>query len=193
MFSTASFTAKRIRLMLLPIFACLFAATSAAAQTNKPPAAPDQQNLIEVLIQEVRQLRLTMERHNVTAFRAQIAVERMRAQHDIITRLNRDLDGVRQEIASLKAQTAQFNESLQETEKKVDAGTISDEQLKEVKWMVENMKAREQTLRERETALTNQLNTENAKMYELNQRLDMLEQVLESVQNLDAPKTKKKN
>ena len=177
---------------LVPLFFLVLVAMPAGAQTNKPSPAADQQSLIEILIQEVRQLRLTLERNTVTVYRTQIAVERLRAQQEVVSRLSRDLDQVRQQTGPLQADLSRSTEMLEEMAKKVDAGLADKEHFRDMKLQVEAMRQREEMLRERESSLATQLHTENGKLTGLNQRLDMLEQVLESIQNLEPPKKEKK-
>ena len=186
------FLRLRTRLFLVALLALVLPAATAGAQTNKPSPADDQQNLIEALIQEVRQLRLTLERNTVTVYRAQIAVERLRVQQEVVNRLSRDLDQVRQQAGSLRGDIGRITEMVEEMAKKEDAGLIDKSHLRDMKAQAEAMKHQEESLRERETSLTNQLHTENGKLTGLNQRLDMLEQVLESIQNLEPPKKEKK-
>ena len=171
----------------------LFVNASAQAQTDKRAEAVGEQKLIEVLIDEVRQLRQAMERNGTAAFRAQIIVERLRSQQDLVSRINRDLDGVRNQLGDMKAEAPRLSEMIEETEKKVENGFANPDELKRVKDQAERFKQHEQRMREREIALTAQLNLENARLDDLNRRIDLLEQNLESIPNLDKPKKEKKN
>jgi hypothetical protein len=177
----------------LLILAFFLLVSSTPAQTTKKVEPTEERNLIEVLINEVRQLRLAMERNNTTAFRAQIIVERLRVQQDLVTRLNRDLDNVRNQLSEMKAEDSYFVDTLEQAEKKVTAGLMKDDELKRLKAQGEIFKQRQETLRERENLLLGQLQTESARLDELNKRIDLLEQNLDSTQPPDKPKREKKN
>jgi hypothetical protein len=179
-------------LLIIVIF--LFSLSTQAQTTKKSETeSTAEQNLIEVLINEIRQLRLAMEKNGTTAFRAQIIVERLRAQQDLVSRINRDLDNLRNQLSEMKGEFAYFTEMVEQTEKKVAAGLVKDDELKRMKAQAEIFKQREQSMRERENILLGQLQTESARLDDLNKRIDLLEQTLDSTLNLDKPKREKQN
>lgn len=184
------FASRFRRLCCLAVF--LLFANAAAAQTTRQPPATNQESLLELLIQEVRQLRIAIENNSAIGFRAQIAVERLRAQQELISRLNGDLERLRQQLGELKAESGQLSGVLEEMGKKVEAGLLRDEDFRLMKAQIESARLREQVLRERETSLMNQLHLENGRLQELNQRLDMLEQILDAPQkSATSPKNRK--
>jgi predicted nucleic acid-binding Zn-ribbon protein len=174
-------------------FFLLSGSTHAQSTKKAETESPAEQNLIEILIHEIRQLRLAMERNGTTAFRAQIIVERLRAQQDLVSRINRDLDSLRNQLGEMKGEFVYFTEMLDQTEKKFASGLVKEDELKRMKAQAEIFKQREQSMRERENLLLGQLQTETARLDDLNKRIDLLEQTLDSTQNPDTPKRGKKN
>src|ERR1044072_7802725 len=130
---------SRFGLLIIAIF--LFS-VSLQAQTNKKSESVEEQNLMEVLISEIRQLRLAIEKNNTTVFRAQIVVERLRAQQDLVSRLNRDLDGLRNQLGEMKGEFTYFAETLEQAEKKFAAGLIKEDELKRMRAQAEIFKQR---------------------------------------------------
>ncbi len=184
---------RKLEIGVFFLVTLFWVSASAQAQIEKKSEAAGEQKLIEVLIDEVRQLRQAMERNGTAAFRAQIMVERLRAQQDLVSRINRDLEGLRNQLSDMKAEAPRLAEMIEEIEKKVESGFANPDELKRVKDQAERFKQHEQRMREREIALTAQFNTENARLEDLNRRIDLLEQNLESLPNPDKPKKEPRN
>src|SRR5215831_12171359 len=75
----------------------LFVAISLAASAQTPPAQSDS-SVIQALLSEVHQLRLAIERTNSIGPRIQLAVERVRIQQQVVTRLSDQLEAVRNDL-----------------------------------------------------------------------------------------------
>lgn len=164
---------------------CVVAADEAAAQTKAPrqPAPTEQDNTLQALLNEVRQLRITLERLNLNAYRAQIAVERLRLQQQRVDRLAGDLESVRNQIYETELTRTMTGGLVQEMEDKWRAGQIDEADYKQFQLQVDQLAQRRQRLRERELQLTNQLDGERATLNDMNYRLDILERELESPLN----------
>jgi len=146
------------------------------AQSGNPPTAaskPDQ--VIRELLSEVHQLRVAMQHMSVNAYRGQIMVERLRLQQEQVSRLTRDLHDVRNGIAELKAHEPVAKERLDDAEDQFVRGVLSEVRIKELRANIVDMKRRQQTLSERETVLSNELEQERNKLTDINERLDALE------------------
>jgi chromosome segregation ATPase len=171
-----------IRRFFSLVVLCLAASGAALAQTQPPPnpAPADQGQTIQALLNEVRQLRLAIERMSLSAYRAQIAVERLRLQQERVERLTQDLDAVRDQIRDEDLQEPLMKELIEGMETKERAGTGDEMELKMLKAQIEQRGQRMKQLRERETQLMAQLDVERANLSDIIYRLDVLERELES-------------
>ncbi len=153
---------------------CFVAVGSIGAQSRKP-ASDEDQNVLKALLNEVHLLRLAIERNAANSNRSQILIERLRAQHEIVNNLSRELDSVRREIDELEAANKGTDEMFENVEKRFNAGTMAKEEYLDIKQRVERNRDKENKLREREVFLSSQLTAERGRLEELNQRLDFLE------------------
>lgn len=161
---------------------CLAVPVAALAQTQPPPhpAPADQGPTIQALLNEVRQLRLAIERMSLSAYRAQIAVERLRLQQERVERLTRDLEAVRDQIHEEELQEPLMKEVIEGVENRPGAGAGDEMELKMLKAQIEQRGQRMKQLREREAQLMGQLGVERANLSDIIYRLDVLERELES-------------
>lgn len=169
---------KSSRLATLIAISVFLLVVARATDAQSPSASsvraqPDQ--MIKDLLGEVHQLRVAMQQMSVNAYRGQIMVERLRLQQEQVSRLARDLESIRSEIADLKVQHAIGKERLDEAENRFDRGLISDVQLSDIRTGMTQVKRREQVLSERETQVSAELDQERANLADLNKRLDALE------------------
>jgi predicted nucleic acid-binding Zn-ribbon protein len=168
-----------ITLSILSLLSC----GPALAQNAKQP---DYDRTLESLLNEVRLLRRTLQRTGLNAYRSQIILERMRAHNEQVVRLTRMLEDVREEMENIEATIPRFIEqskmleSQLEQETDMSKRTILEYEQKERKQAVEQYKKRLERQREREQQLANQLRSEQAKLGELESRLDLLEREIES-------------
>ncbi len=170
---------------------CLMAPRPTLAQQASQPVAPaqagqsDQMQMLRALLDEVRQLRLALQRNNLTAYRAQILLERLRAQQERVDRLTRELEALRNELVESKPHQAQMAEVLKGIESRLNQETDQarrnelEMEQRMVKAQLEQQAQRDERQREREAKLMAQLQIEQAKLEEINSRLDALENELE--------------
>ena len=185
-------------LLLLTIFCFIFVATS-RAQTAKPtePAQPGDGQLLRALLDEVRQLRLAIERSNLGTFRVQVAIERMRSQQGRVDSVARDLENLRLQLSSMKMSRAQSESRLKDLEDQMTDETETarkaqlERQYKEAKRSIDAQVKWEEQTRERETQLSVRLQEEQGKLSEINNRLDTFERELEQEQYEDKPRKEK--
>lgn len=149
------------------------------AQTPVPEA-----QTLQTLLAEVHQLRLALERSSQIAPRIQIAVERIKMQQDQASRTARQLDDVRSDLDKRRADQAAGRQRLDNVQQEFDQ-TSDVQRRKELTDAVNMFKLQaEQTektieqLQAREGELAGQLQVEQSKLAELNDRLDRLERVL---------------
>jgi chromosome segregation ATPase len=159
------------------VLVCFCLAARGQAPGSDAPA-------LQALLAEVHQLRLALERSGSIAPRIQIAVERLKLQQDQVARTSRQLDDVRRQIEELQSARARLADRIQNLES--EAPQTADpterkrmnEELKSFRPEVEQFQKSEQQLRAREGELASQLQSEQARLTELNDRLDQMERAL---------------
>lgn len=155
----------------------------------------DEDGLLQALLNEVRLLRQTIQNTNLYAYRGQIIIERIRAQRDRVTRLTNTLEDVRGEINNLAVQGPHLEERIKELSERIEneADTKQraelENEFRAIKQAVSLGKQREEELRKRESLLTATLSEEQAKLENLENRLELLESELE--RNIESQKEKK--
>ncbi|HET9528850.1 MAG TPA: hypothetical protein VFQ92_00750 [Blastocatellia bacterium] len=169
-------------LITLSIF-CFLSADPALAQSAKQP---DDNRTLQSLLNEVRLLRRTLQRTGLNAYRSQIILERLRAHNEQVVRLTRMLEDVREGMDKIEATIPRFIEQSKLMESQVEQETDTNKrsllefELKERKRAVDRYKLGLERQREREQQLANELRSEQAKLTELESRLDLLEREIES-------------
>ena len=147
------------------------------AQSGTAPNAggPKQDQMIQELLGEVRQLRIALQHISVNAYCGQVMVERLRLQQEQVNRLTQDLNSTRNQISDMRSAQVAAKAKLDEAEIQQEKGLVSESLTARYKEVLEEMKRREQSLSERETQVTTQLEAERANLTDLNKRLDALE------------------
>jgi len=142
--------------------------------------ASDGQTL-QHLLSEVHQLRIALERSTQIGPRVQIDIERLKLQQELVARVARQLDEVRRDLDHHRSEQPKIQQRLQELENAVP----SDPQQQDMKVLSTHLKLdAEQTerslqqLQTREGELVSQLQSERARLTELNDRLDQIERAL---------------
>jgi predicted nucleic acid-binding Zn-ribbon protein len=153
---------------------------SAAQAQTQAPAAPT----LETLLAEVHQLRLALERSAQIAPRIQIAVERLKLQQEKVARTAQQLDELRREVDRGRLEQPKIQQRLQSIENETkQAGDPAqrrhlEEAMKDFKLEAEQREKSLQQMQAREGELTGQLQTEQNRLTELNDRLDQIERAL---------------
>jgi hypothetical protein len=165
-------------------FAAIIVVTASLTYAQTPSDATTQ-----ALLAEVRQLRLAMERIASVTPKAQLTLQRLQLQQDHVSRVSRQLEELRDQIAKaaaedghmvgqLKAMEGHLAEEQDATKRK----SMEDE-LKMMKTRFEQhseqRRSQDAQQRAREGELASRLYTEQGKMNELNDRLNALERQLE--------------
>jgi len=153
---------------------------------NKAKAAQgDNEQTMQALLNEVRQLRLAIQKSNLSAYHAQIIIERMRSQRQHVDRLTERLRETRDRIANGKIPQAEFQHELKKIDRFLSQEWPAErrEDLEEQQDMFKTRLAalaKEETrLQEVESQLTAQLQIEQARLAELDDQLDALRRELE--------------
>ncbi|HLA10583.1 MAG TPA: hypothetical protein VJ023_08300 [Pyrinomonadaceae bacterium] len=151
------------------------------------PSKEDDKQVLKALLDEVRQLRMALQRSNTLNQRLQITLERLRLQQGRVDSLARSLENVRTRITDLKNARPQMEEQIKYAEE-VMANAAEPNRRNELEREIKEMKARlaswsrdEEQLREREAELTSELQIEQNRFIELNSQLENM------IRQLDGP------
>jgi hypothetical protein len=154
------------------MFSCIIGLYLFIPQQASAQNRPSQEQIVQEILSEVRQLRAEVNRLKQT----QVATERLRLQQENVARLARELSEVREKISEAQARQVKMNGMLEETEKQVQVGVISSSELKKISGEIEESKRREERLTEQESQLSAELSAERVKLTTLNRQLDELGQ-----------------
>jgi predicted nucleic acid-binding Zn-ribbon protein len=149
-----------------------YAQSGATSAVNKS----NQEQIVQEILSEVRQLRVEVQRLKASAYQTQIVIERLRLQQEQVARLTREIGEVREKIGETKSRQVKMNGMFEDVEKQVQSGVISQSELKRISGEIEELKQREQRLTEQESQLSVELDAERVKLITLNRRLDELGQ-----------------
>jgi chromosome segregation ATPase len=161
--------------MTRSFFALLLCAAPAAAQNTT----------LDALLNEVRQLRLAIERSNTIGPRMQLLMQRAQIQDAKVTRLARDLQDVRSNLAHFTGEVSTARAALEQVESKITQEqnpalrTQLEEMRQHFKTQLDTQSAEEQQLRSREVELSSQLRLEQANLDALQTKLDALDKALD--------------
>jgi hypothetical protein len=152
-------------------------------------AQGENEQSMQALVNEVRQLRLAVQRSNLSAYQAQVVIERMRSQQQSVDRVAERLRWARDEASRfrmyLPIQQAEVENRVKEIEanlnEAIDAKTrrAMERELEITKQRLGLQGQEETRMRENESQFATQLQIEQSKLAELNDQLDALQRELE--------------
>ena len=184
-----------VQLVGVAIFS-LTLAPLVAAQAAKPAENADTMKELLGEVRSLRQALQALQRMSVDTYRTQLMVDRIRISREDVRRLKDALDDARDRI--IRTQQAIPNnleeqkalDALISVETDLSKKTQLEFELKRSKTAVEMYKSQLETLKQREQDLTAELRTEQAKLEELENHLNLLEQAIENDrQKLESDKT----
>jgi chromosome segregation ATPase len=180
---------KSISIICLLFLTVVVFASFGRSQTetnNKVKAAQgDNEQTMQALLNEVRQLRLAIQKSNLSAYHAQLIIERMRSQRQHVDRLTERLRETRDRIANGKIPQAEFEHELKKNDRflsqewPAERRQDLEEQHDMFKTRLAALAKEETRLQEVESQLTAQLQIEQARLAELDDQLDALRRELE--------------
>jgi hypothetical protein len=180
--------AKTISVVFL-LFLALFAFTSfGSSQTTSNRAMQttqtDNARTMQALLDEVRQLRLAIQRSTLSAHNAQVIIEQTRSQQQQIDSLTERLRQTRDRIADVKLGQIDLQADLKRSEGRLrrnnmQSEPVEDEAQEIIKTRLGFLAQEEARMREVESQLGAQLPIEQAKLAELKARLDDMQKELE--------------
>ena len=170
------------RLISISFLGLLFVIT-VPAQVEKPT---EENQTMRTLLSEVRQLRKTMQATGLNAYRGQIILERMRLANEQVERMAQKLEAERDNVEKIERSIPRFEEQTKVMETVLQAETDIGKrarlefELKDHKQQGERYKVLLTRAREREQQLSTELKASQARLTELESRLDMLEREIEN-------------
>jgi chromosome segregation ATPase len=155
---------------------------------NNPVKAAQGENTqtMQVLLNEVRQLRIAIQQSNLSVYRAQVILERSRSQQQRVDRLAERLRETRDRMANWKMGQSEMQDELKMLEGRINRATEVaertnlEEHQERLKTRLASMAQENTRLLEQESQLAAQLNIEQARLTELNDQLDALQRELET-------------
>lgn len=158
----------------------------AAAQTAKQGENTDTMKELLGEVRSLRQALQALQRMSVDTYRTQLMVDRIRISREDVRRLKDTLNDTRDTIN--RTQQAIPNnldeqkalEAMISVETDLSKKTQLEFELKRSKGAVEMYKSQVETLKQREEDLTAELRTEQARLEELENHLNLLEQAIEN-------------
>jgi chromosome segregation ATPase len=161
----------------------LFAASDGLCQT--PAKEPD---TLQALLVEVHQLRQDIEAMTVASQRVQIALYALQMQDAAVARAAQRMDSARDRRSGAEANRDHTASVIQELEAKLASATPGDAGAKELQPALSQMKseierqtAEVQTLQAAEAEASSQLRNEQAKLAEVQERIERLDKTLEKL------------
>lgn len=171
-------------LFLAPLGFTSFGSSQTIPNSHAQTAQVENAQTMQALLSEVRQLRLAIQRSTLSAHHAQAIIERMRSQQQLVDRLTDRLREIRDRIANLKLGQIELQGELKRIEGRWSrdnrqADPVEEESQEIVKTRLGFLAQEEARMREQESQLVAQLPIEQARLDELNDRLDALQRELE--------------
>ena len=169
------------RFVSVSFFGILLVST-VPAQTEK---SADENQTMRTLLSEVRQLRRTMQTTGLNAYRGQIILERMRLANEQVERMAQKLETAREDVEKIERTIPRFEDQAKVMEtvlqQETDIGKRArlEFELKDHKQQGERYKVLLTRAREREQQLSTELRASQARLTELESRLDLLEREIE--------------
>ena len=157
--------------------------SAAQAQTEKPA---EENQTLRTLLSEVRQLRKTMQTAGLNAYRGQIILERIRLANEQVERMAQKLESAREDLEKIERtipreeEESKVLETLLAQETDIGKRAKMEFEIKENKQQAERYKTLLSRAREREQQLSTELRAHQARLTDLNSRLDLLEREIEN-------------
>lgn len=181
------------------LICCLFGSVLLgwAQQAPRPvttSVVSDDPNTLQAILKEIKQIRASIPRANLNTFHADITLNRIRMQKELVDRLNTRLDETKALIKKL-SEDSQENLLIRKTLEQRLQNTYDAVQRAGLEYALEQSKLKNNTaslniqeLNNQIYKLTNQINIEQNRMDELNNRLDQVMRTIES--QLDKPEAR---
>jgi uncharacterized phage infection (PIP) family protein YhgE len=170
----------------IAIAAMLFAATNALCQS--PPKEID---TLRSLMAEVHQLRIDIEAMTVASQRVQIALYKLQSQDAAVARAAQRADGLHDRCMRAEDARQHTTASVQRIDNALSSGSLQESQTKnlqsqlaELKGMLDTQTAESQSCQAAEAEASGQLQKEQGKLAEVQDRVDRLDSTLQKAGRL---------
>lgn len=163
---------KRLVVCLSVLIVCTLWFTPANSFAQTAPATSEQS--LQELVKEVRQLRAALQRMSATAYKGQVMLERLKLHQEQVTRIQRELRDTRDQLSDLRSQEQKVREMLKRVDSDVSTGVASEKERVSFKAEYRAINQRRQQAMMRESELATELQTERAKLNEINDKLNVL-------------------
>jgi len=167
--------------MIAMAMCCLPTGRTLGQTTNSATSGQDDHDqTLKQLLTEVRELRIALQRATFSNSRFQMLIERLRVEQTHIDSLRRDLENVRKELADFQTAKPRMEQEIKDAEDSLERVTDPighadwESRIKAMKANLARFGPEEERLRNRESALDNDLQSSQAKLNELNSQLDAL-------------------
>ena len=180
-----------ILLLTLAVLGLSLLTAVKAFSRSAQPVQGDQ--TLQTLLSEVHQLRLVLQRANLNTCHAQITIERMKLQQQRVDRLTTQLGEVRKQLAETRKPLSWIPNNMKNDEMRLAQETDTAKRadlergIRALKAELEDATQKEQQEQVYEIQLQAQLQAEQGKLNELNERLDTLQRELETQMASDKP------
>ena len=167
-------------------FAVILFVTTSVGLCQTPPVK--ERDALQALLDEVHQLRLTMEGMTGAAQRVQIALYGLQMQDSAVARATQRLDSARNKCLGLDGNRQHMAAEVQRMESGLSSSTITEREAKEFKERLPGLKrsleeqtAEAQTCQAAEAEASSQLRNDQAKLLDLQDRITRLDKALEQL------------
>ncbi len=177
----ATFTKSLIAMAVLLL---LLGAVLAQGSSGQESSLTGNTQLLRDLLSEVRLLRKSVQEAQLNTYRGLLMVERIRLQREQVDRLTRQLNELKREQLNFSANLPPMQERIKVFESQIEnerdpaRRSQLELELTAFKNLVEQEASRQRQQQELEPQLTGQLQSEQAKLDELNERLLAVEKVI---------------
>jgi len=167
----------------LAILITLGAYGAVRAQTPRVESNQSDSPTMAQLLQEVRALRLAIERSTVAGTRAQLLLGRLQMQEARMATLGRQVQEARSRLLNIQRDRENSMSEIKRLTDAVDRATPDErraieERLEQMKRSIKDMQQQEQDVQSDYDGLTQALSTDEARWVDFNQRLEELERSL---------------
>lgn len=167
---------------------CVISAFPAMAQTVTP-SSPDDTRLLNEILKELKQLRLTLAKTNVNQLRFQTVFEQYKSQQSRVDSMNRELEFTKNQMVTTNPMRENFEEMIKSSEERLLQTTDQrqrqglERQIQSMRRNIETQELRDKRTKERQTTLEMQIPVEQAKLEQINLELDRIKQDINTLLN----------
>jgi hypothetical protein len=168
--------------VLTIILIALFLAVTAFAQT-----APNDSQMTQTLINEIRQLRLDLQATAAVVQRAQILMYRLQVESGLLSRATQRLDDTRRTCSNLQSNIKSYNMQIEQYETRARASQVPTEarnfedNANRMKAMLAQLTNEEQQCQPRQIDAQSQQQIEQSRVDDLQSQLERLDKLLAGV------------